>query len=147
MTIAKYRTQPAFISPFNELMNEFLGRDIGQFFGSDDTRRSMPGVNIVERENDYELRMLAPGFSKEDMKLRVENDVLTISAEKKNEELKENERYTRREFTHSAFSRSFSLPETVKVEEIRAEFKNGVLHLSIPKAEQAKPRTREISIQ
>jgi HSP20 family protein len=146
MTITKYRPQTTFVSPFNELLNEFLGRDIGQFFGSDDMKRSIPSVNIVERENDFDLRMLAPGFSKEDLKLRVENDVLTISAEKKNEELKGNERFTRREFSHSAFTRSFRLPETVKVENIKAEFQNGVLHLSIPKTEQAKPKTMEIPI-
>ncbi len=146
MTITKYRPQSTFVSPFNELVNEFFGRDIGQFFGSDDMKRSIPSVNIVERENDFDLRMLAPGFSKDDLKLRVENDVLTISAEKKNEELKENERFTRREYSHSAFTRSFRLPETVKVENIKAEFQNGVLHLSIPKAEQQKPKALEIPI-
>ena len=146
MTITKYRPQSTFVSPFNELVNEFFGRDIGQFFGSDDMKRSIPSVNIVERENDFDLRMLAPGFSKEDLKLRVENDVLTISAEKKNEELKENERFTRREYSHSAFTRSFRLPDTVRVENIKAEFQNGVLHLSIPKAEQQKPKALEIPI-
>ena len=146
MTITKYRPQSSFVSPINELMNEFLGRDIGQFFGNDDLARSMPKVNIVERENDFDLRLLAPGLSKADLKLRIENDVLTISAEKQNEELKENERYTRREFSHTAFPRSFKLPETVNADAVKAEFKDGVLHLSIPKAEVAKPKTREISI-
>ena len=110
MTIVKYRPQAAFAAPFNEIVNEFLGRDIGQFFGSDDLRRSVPSVNIIEREGGFELRMLAPGFAKEDLKLSMENEVLTISAEKKVEDLKENERYTRREFSHSAFTRSFRLP-------------------------------------
>ena len=146
MTIAKYRPQGTFVSPFNDLVNEFFGRDIGQFFGQDDVKRAKPPVNNVERDTDFELRMLAPGFSKQDIKLRVENEVLTISAEKKVEDLKENERFTRREFSHNAFSRSFRLPVTVQMEGIKAEFANGVLHVSIPKAEVAKPRTREIAI-
>jgi HSP20 family protein len=103
-------------------------------------------VNIIEREGGYELRMLAPGFTKEDLKLSMENEVLTISAEKKVEDLKENERYTRREFSHSAFTRSFRLPETVNAEGIKAEYQNGVLQVHIPKAEAVKPKTREISI-
>ena len=146
MTIAKYRPQATFAAPFNELVNEFLGRDLGQFFGSDDLRRSNPGVNIVENDKAFELRLLAPGFAKEDLKLSMENEVLTISADKKTEELKENERYTRREFTHSAFSRSFRLPETVNAEGIRAEYLNGVLTVHIPKAEAVKPKQREITI-
>jgi len=146
MTIVKYRPQAAFAAPFNEIVNEFFGRDIGQFFGSDDLRRSVPSVNIIEREGGFELRMLAPGFGKEDLKLSMENEVLTISAEKKMEDLKENERYTRREFSHTAFTRSFRLPETVNAEGIKAEYQNGVLHVHIPKAEAVKPKTREISI-
>lgn len=146
MTIAKYRPQAVFTSPINNLVNEFFGRDISHFTGHDDVRRSVPSVNILERGNDFQLRLLAPGFSKEDLKLNVENDTLTISAEKKVEELKENERWTRREFGHSAFSRSFRLPEHVNAECITAEFQNGVLHVSIPKTEVAKPKSRTIDI-
>jgi len=72
--------------------------------------------------------------------------MLTISAEKKSTDLKENERFTRREFNFNAFTRSFTLPETVNAEGIKAELVNGVLHLELPKTEKAKPRTREISI-
>lgn len=146
MTIAKYRPQAAFIHPFNDLMNGFFGRDISQFAGHDDVRRTMPSVNILEREQDFELRMLVPGFSKQDLKLNVEKDMLTISAEKKVEERKENERFTRREFAHSAFSRSFRLPETVNAEAITADYADGVLSVSIPKTEVTKPKAREIVI-
>ena len=146
MTIAKYRPQTAFINPFNDLVNEFFGRDISQFAGHDDVRRTMPSVNILEREQDFELRMLVPGFSKQDLKLNVEKDTLTISAEKKVEERKDNERFTRREFAHSAFSRSFRLPGTVNTEAITADYADGVLSVSIPKMEVAKPKTREIVI-
>ena len=146
MTLTKYRSRPSFVTPFSDLMNDLFHHDIGHFIGHDDLKRGHHAVNISERPEAFELRLLAPGFTKQDLKLRVENNVLTVSAEKKNEELKENERWTRREFSHQAFSRSFRLPETVNTEAITAEFTDGVLHLSIPKTEEAKPRTREISI-
>jgi HSP20 family protein len=146
MSIVKYRPHATFVSPFNTLVHEVLGRDIGQFLGSDDVGRNRPEVNIVERETEFHLSLLAPGYSKEDLKINVEQETLTISAEKKTQELKENERFTRREFSHTAFSRGFRLPETVNTERISAEYTDGVLHVHIPKAEVTKPRTREITI-
>lgn len=143
MTISKYR--PA-NSPFNEMMNEFFGRDIGKVLGNDDARRALPAVNILERGNEFELRLTAPGYSKEDLKLNIEDDMLTISAERKMEELKEGERYTRREFQQSSFSRSFRLPESINADGILAEYRNGVLHVRIPKSEAVKSKTRNISI-
>lgn len=146
MSIVKYRPQSTFVGPFGELVHEFLGRDIGQFFGSDDVKRNLPNVNILERTEGFELQMMAPGYTKQDLKLSMENEILTISAEQKKEELKEGERFTRREFLHSAFSRSFRLPESVDAEGIQAEFTDGILRVRIPKAAAAKPKTREISI-
>ncbi len=146
MTITKYRPRTSFVTPFSDLMNDMFTHDIGRFMGHDDLQRTTNAVNIVENENGFSLRMLTPGFSKQDIKLRVENDVLTVSAEKKSDALNENERYTRREFTWNGFSRSFRLPETVNAEDINATLTDGVLHLEIPKTEHAKPRSREISI-
>lgn len=146
MSIVKYRPAGSLMSPFNAFVNSFIGDDISQFLGSDDVRRQVPGVNIVERDGAYDLQLLAPGFSKQDLKLSVEDDVLTISADKEVEDLKENERYTRREFTHSSFRRSFRLPEGVELDRIEARHVDGVLHVSIPKAEPAKPRTKAIDI-
>jgi HSP20 family protein len=76
----------------------------------------------------------------------VEDNVLHISASKQKEETKENDRYTRREFSCSSFSRSFTLPDTVDVDGITANYENGIMHVTLPKREEAKPRTREISI-
>lgn len=146
MSIVKYRPQSTFVAPFGDLVQEFLGRDIGQFFGSDDMKSTAPSVNILEREGNFELQMLAPGYTKQDLKLSMENDILTISAQREKESLNENERFTRREFAHRSFSRSFRMPESVDTESITAEFKDGVLHVSIPKAEKAKPKTRAISV-
>lgn len=146
MTLVKHRPQGSLDTPFDELFNGFFGRDLSHFIGSDDMHRSGPRVNITESKGGFKLDMLAPGFRKEDMKMNVESDTLTISAEKKNETLVEGERYTRREFGFSAFKRSFRLPENVTTETIKAEFTNGVLSVSIPKTEPAKPAVREISI-
>lgn len=146
MTLAKISPRSSFVSPFNELVNEFFGRDIAQMIGQDELRRSVPSVNIVERDDRYELHVLAPGYAKEDLKLQVENDVLTISAEKKQEQNVQNERFTRREFVLNSFTRSFRLPEHVNSETLNASYANGVLNVHIPKAEPAKPKVREIGI-
>lgn len=146
MTIMKYRPQSHLTSPFSALVNDFFNRDIGQFLGHDEAHRNTPGVNIVERKDRFDLELLAPGFAKEDITVRVEDDVLTISAEQRNETLQEGERFTRREFSYGAFERSFRLPETVNAEGIRANHRNGVLVVSIPKAEAAKPKRHEIAI-
>jgi len=146
MTLVKHRPQGPLVTPFDELFNGFFGRDLSHFIGSDDMQRSSPRVNITESKESFKLDLLAPGLHKEDLKMNVENDTLTISAEKKNEALVEGERYTRREFGFSAFKRSFRLPENVTAENIKAEFTNGVLSVSIPKTEPAKPAVREISI-
>jgi len=146
MTLTKYRPQGTVMSPFNELVNEFFGRDITQFLGHDDMKRSTPSVNITERNSDYKLELLAPGYERQDLKMAVENEVLTISAEHKHEATKENERFTRREFTRSSFSRSFRLPEGTQHDQIKADHQNGVLNVIIPKVEVKKPSVREIQI-
>jgi len=114
---------------------------------SRDYFKSVPAVNISERPNDYFIEMAAPGFAKEDFKLNVDNDVLTISAEKKNEKKDETSRYTRKEFQYSSFSRTFTMPEHVEADKIGAAYTDGVLSLTLPKKEEAKVKpVREIKI-
>lgn len=146
MTIVKHRPQRSLVTPFDELFSGFFGRDLSHLVGSDDMHRAAPRVNVTETKDGFKLDLLAPGFRKEDLKMNVEDHTLTISAERKNEELAEGERYTRREFGSSAFKRSFGLPENVDTESISAEFINGVLTVSIRRTEPAKPAVREISI-
>ena len=146
MTLTKFTPRPSFVSPFNGLVNEFFGRDISQFIGQDELKRSPTSVNIVEREDHFELQLLAPGYGKEDLKLQVENEVLTISAEKKHESQSTGERFTRREFVLNSFSRSFRLPEKVNVDALEASFTNGILKVVIPRSEPKKPTVREIGI-
>ena len=146
MTIVKHRPQRSLVTPFDELFNGFFGRDLSHLVGSDDMQRSTPRVNITESKEGFKLDLLAPGFRKEDLKMNVEDSTLTISAEKKNQDLAEGDRYTRREFGFSAFKRSFGIPENVDTESISAEFTNGVLTVNIRKYEPAKPAVREINI-
>lgn len=127
-------------------MQEFLGQDIAQVLGSNEMKRTMPDVNIVERKNEFEIQLLAPGYSKEDLKLDMENDQLTVSAEKKESSLAENERYTRREFAQQGFSRRFTLPEIADTAAIEASFVDGLLKVRVPKAEASVSKTRSISI-
>lgn len=107
-------------------------------------------MNIKETADNFEVEMAAPGMKKEDFRVELNGNSLTISSEMRNErEEKEAERYTRREFSYQSFQRTFTLPKNVvDVEQINARYENGVLHLQIPKREEAKQKPpRMIQIQ
>lgn len=106
-------------------------------------RRSMPSVNIRETDKSYELEMAAPGYGKQDFNISIDNSVLTVSAEKKQEEKKDGENYTRREFGYESFSRSFSLPMNTNEEDINARYEDGILKLSITKKNADQGKTRK----
>ncbi|MBK8340203.1 MAG: Hsp20/alpha crystallin family protein [Flavobacteriales bacterium] len=106
-----------------------------------------PRVNIVEGPEDFRLEMQAPGFDKKDLKLEMVDDTLTIRGEHTEEEQNDETRWTRREFSRAAFERSFVMPQSVKADAIKADYVNGVLQVTIPKSEEAKPKTRTISIR
>jgi HSP20 family protein len=111
-------------------------------------RSSLPAVNVSEDEKGYEIEVAAPGFNKEDLKINVEDDILTISAESK-KELKENgngRQYSRREYSYSAFTRSFSLPDNAKDDSITADYKDGILTLHVPKSKTQVKASKEIKI-
>lgn len=112
------------------------------------TLSNMPAVNISEDDKSYCVDIFAPGFKKEDIKINVEDDMLTISADVKNETNDEDAKrqYSRREYSHSSFTRTFKLPENAKDDTISADFKDGVLKLTIPKTEEAVKATKEIKI-
>ena len=109
---------------------------------------NVPPVNIRETETTYEVELSAPGKSKEDFNIELDENVLTISSEQKNESKTEDGRFTRKEFSYSSFRRAFTLPETVNEDEIRASYDNGILRISLPKREEALPKPkRSIDIQ
>jgi len=115
-----------------------------------DAGSTLPAANIRESEDSYEVELAAPGMKKEDFKIELDNNMLTISSEKTEEYDEENakEKYSRKEFSYQAFQRSFNLPkEVVDEEKIKAHYKDGVLHLTIPKKEEAKQKPpRKIQI-
>lgn len=129
------------------LIDDFFGRDlIGSFF-NDQTGISMPAVNIVENADAFKIEVAAPGLDKNDFKIDLENNLLTISAEKEMNKEEKEEKYMRREFSYSSFKRSFSLPVTVNAEQIAASHKDGILAITLPKKEEAKPRpAKQIAI-
>ena len=106
---------------------------------------SIPAVNIIEKDSGFEVAVAAPGKTKEDFNIELDNDVLTISAqEQKEAETKEEGRFTRREFSYSTFKRAFSLPDTVNSAKIEASYENGVLNIVIPKKEEAKVQAKRL---
>ena len=106
-----------------------------------------PPVNISENNNSYELEFNVPGRNKEDFKITVEKDILTVSFEKKQENKEEDKKFIKREFTMQSFKRSFSLDEKINAEAIEAAYENGLLRLSLPKKEEVKIMPKEISIK
>src|SRR5579863_4800854 len=109
---------------------------------------SMPSVNIVENKDNYEVSLAAPGMKKDDFKIDIDANTLTISAEKEEKKVENEERYTRKEFNYTSFSRSFSLPDWVNKDRIDASYENGLLKLTLPKTEEArKIASRHIAVK
>ncbi|HEX4047099.1 MAG TPA: Hsp20/alpha crystallin family protein [Elusimicrobiota bacterium] len=105
----------------------------------------MPRTDIKETEKDYVLDVALPGVKKEDVRVEVKNDVLTISGEKKSEKEEKGKTWLRRESSFGSFQRSFALPEGLRTEDVKASFKDGVLTLTMPKPAEVK--TRGVSIK
>lgn len=123
------------------------------FFNSDDffsdglwKKMEVPAVNIAENEKAYEIEVAAPGLKKDDFKIAVEKGILTISAEKSEEKKEEKKNYTRQEYSYNSFSRSFSLPQDVKEDDIKAQYENGVLKLNVAKTAAEAKKAKEITI-
>lgn len=107
---------------------------------------SIPAVNIKESDDSFNVMVAAPGKSKEDFNIELDNDVLTISSEEKreNETSEDNGRFTRKEFSYSTFKRAFSLPDSVDSAKISASYNNGVLEIALPKKEEAKVQAKRM---
>jgi HSP20 family protein len=130
------------------IVNDFFGKDVFPDFVEDWTVTSSPAVNIIENEDNFEVDVAAPGLKKDDFKIKIENDTLTMSSEKEDSREDKDEHFMRREFSYSKFCRSFTLPDTVDTEHIKASHQDGILHISIPKKEEAKIKpAREIVIE
>jgi HSP20 family protein len=142
MALVKFN-QPNSLFPYRGLLNEMLN-DFSNFSGFD-SRTSVPAVNVHENQDAYQLDVAAPGLQKEHFSVNVDGRTLTISAENKHENTQEEDgKWSRREFSYSSFARSFTLPEAVKADAIVAKYENGILSVTVPKAEEVKPKTIQI---
>jgi len=129
------------------LVEEFFNGDIFPRFFDAENRQSLPAVNITESKEEYRIEVAAPGLNKEDFKVNLENNLLTVTSEKEEKQENKDEKVMRKEFNYYSFSRSFALPPTVNAEKIRATHKDGILHVVIPKKEEAREKPlREIKI-
>jgi len=132
---------------FPSFLNRYWNDDFfDNFFDGD----RLPATNIKENKKEFKLELSVPGFDKEDFKLEIEKNVLKISAQKeiKNEEKDGEDKVLRREFRHSSFSRSFSIPENVDTEHIEAKQTDGILEIVLPKLDKApEDRVKKIEIK
>lgn len=152
MTVVKFRSpflngqieKPiGFNSPLTGLLEDFFGDN----FFKNDFAAHMPAVNVSKENDALHLELSAPGFNKEDIKVEVENGVLTISGTHKVENESKDKAYYRKEFSYGSFKRNFNLPAEYNADNINAKYENGILKLMVPKKEEIKSTSREISIQ
>ncbi|SER49415.1 Hsp20/alpha crystallin family protein [Pedobacter rhizosphaerae] len=146
MTLVKFNPEKknsALLPGFNDIFESV----IGDTFFSDRRISSVPAVNISESAEAYQIELAAPGLKKEDFRVSIEKDMLNISAQKSEESSSEGKIYNRREYSYSAFTRSFTLPESADADKIQASYTQGVLKLSLPKKEEAKAVSRQIEIR
>jgi len=108
-----------------------------------DKSAEVPSANIIENEKEFKLELSAPGFEKKDFKIEVEDGILNISAEKKDEKEEEKDDYRRKEFSYSSIRRSFILPESITEESIDAKYEKGLLKLVLPKKALAEGKAKK----
>jgi len=132
------RFNPSLLNLFDNIEKSHLG--LNREFSGD-----VPSVNIIENDQDFVLELAAPGKSKEDFKINLENQLLTVSSEVKEEKEETQKNYTRREFVFNSFSRSFTLPKNIIHDKVAADYKDGILSITLPKKEETK-LSREITI-
>lgn len=143
MSIVK-RTNNDFFTGLPSLFDDFFSRDLMNWGlrNHSTTNTSIPAVNIRETADAFEVEMAAPGMSKEDFRIELDNNALTISSEREHRnEPTDSERYARREFSYQSFQRTFQLSkDVVDADKIQAKYENGLLRLTIPKKDEAKQR-------
>jgi len=145
MTTVQFHHRP-FERTFQQLFEDIFQQPPGREW----TGRQGPDVapvNIRETKESYVLDVVAPGLEKQDFKLSLDKQVLTISAERKSERREEEEKTMRREFSFRSFTRNFRLDDSIDAAAIQAKYENGILQLVLPKREELKAMPKEISIR
>jgi len=138
---AKRAASPVFSNLFTDL---FEG---DPFFRPALERNFLPSVNISESEGGYHIELSAPGFSKEEIEINVEDSALTVSGKREEKREENNKRYSRKEFGYQNFKRSFTLPDLVNTDQIAAKFENGILILDLPKKAEEQKSVKKIELK
>lgn len=138
MTIAKWKKEENMFPSFSSFFDDFFGKDSGI---------TVPAVNVKESAGQFNIELAAPGMKKEDFKIDLDHNIISISSEKKMEnENSEDGKYTRREYSFQSFSRSFSFPETVEPDKVKATYKDGILNITLPKKKDIVNKKKQIEI-
>ena len=142
MTIMKYKANRPVL---RSLLDDFWGTNMydNSLFNE---KKWMPAVNVRENDESFIVELMAPGFEKDDFHVTTENGLLTIEAEIENEKEIEEMNYTRREFAFNSFSRSFTLPENIELDSIKAKYKKGMLLVNLVKTPVTETKKHEIEI-
>ena len=145
MTQLKFARRP-FNTGFNNLVDDLFA-DLPVVFNNVSNKPQQVPINITSNENGYQLDVFAPGFEKTDFRVNVEQQLLTISAEKNKIDAETKDKVVRKEFAVSTFSRSFTLDDKINSDGIEAKYVNGVLTLNLPRKEEVKSTSKVISIE
>ena len=152
MTLIRWRPESELVPRITDLSRE-MNRLFDSFLRGEPTDEGLatsywtPAVDILEQDDAYTLEAELPGLKKDDVKISVQNNVLTLRGEKTDERRESKKGYLRMETNFGSFTRSFTLPTTINSSKIEAEFKDGILKIHIPKAEEAKPKTIEVKVK
>ncbi|NNC49140.1 MAG: Hsp20/alpha crystallin family protein [Flaviramulus sp.] len=146
MSLIKFNTRDRLFPAWNnDSLKSFLSND--NFFNTDflEENSLMPAMNVKEHNEDFEIEFAAPGFSKKDFEVTIDDNILNVCGEKKKETEEKEEDYTRKEFSYNSFKRSLSLPKSVNTDQdIKATYKNGILKLNLQKKEEPKEQPKKV---
>ena len=131
----------------NTLFDDFFSKDVFDWSDKNFTAigSNLPSVNLKETDNKLEVDLAAPGMKKEDFKVEIDNNMLMISSERKEEkeETRKKDNYVRKEFNYQSFCRTFTLPEYIDESKVEASYKDGILHIDITKKENGKKKAHQ----
>ncbi|WP_432712735.1 Hsp20/alpha crystallin family protein [Pedobacter sp.] len=146
MSLIKFENGPrerVLTTGFNDIFESMFNDS----FLSDRMMTKVPAVNVSETDDHYMIEMAAPGLKKDDFKVKLDKNLLTVSVEQQKQQEQTNKQYNKREFSYSSFVRSFALPDTADDAGIEAKYTDGILTIAVAKKEEAKQISREIEIK
>lgn len=147
MTLVKFNSDKRNNGSLMPVFNDVFDPIFNETFFNDRLTSRVPAANISETEDHFHVELAAPGLKKKDIKLNLDRNVLSISAEQRTENGDQQKNYSKREFSYASWVRSFTLPESADAENIEAAYTDGVLKVDIAKREEAKMVRRQIEIK